>query len=68
MKADPDSPRTISRIIEKVFLGKDYSDVEFAYVVAVCKSVLNPKHNVLQLKETTMKSKVKRYMVGFVIL
>jgi hypothetical protein len=68
MKGNADSPRTISRIIEKVFLEKEYSNIEFAYVVAVCKSVLNPKHNVLQLKETTMKSKVKRYLVGFVIL
>ena len=68
MKDDADSPRTISRIIEKVFLGKEYSNVEFSYVVAVCKSVLNPKHNALHLKESVMKSKVKSYLVGFVIL
>jgi hypothetical protein len=68
MTDEEDSPRTISRIIEKVFVGKEYSDVEFSYVVAVCKTVLNPKHNSLQLKESTMKSKVNRYLVSFVIL
>lgn len=68
MKDDANSPRTISRIIEKVFHGKDYSNAEFSYVVAVCKSVLNPKHNALQLKESAMKSRVKHYLVGFVIL
>jgi hypothetical protein len=64
---EDDSPRTISRIIEKVFHRKEYSNVEFSYVVAVCKTVLNPKHNSLQLKKSTMKSKVKRYLVSFVI-
>ena len=68
MTDEEDSPRTISRIIEKVFLGKEYSNVEFSYVVAVCKMMLNPKHNSLQLKESTMKSEVKRYLVSFVIL
>lgn len=68
MSEDADSPRTISRIIERVFIGKKYSNIEFSYVVAVCKSVLNPKHNSLQLKESLMKSKVNRYLVGFVIL
>ena len=66
MKDDADSPRTISLIIERVFHGKDYSKAEFSYAVAVCESVLNPKHSSLQLRESTMKSRVKRYMVGFV--
>jgi hypothetical protein len=68
MKDDSSSPQTITRIIERVFLGKSYSSAEFSYVVAVCKSVLNPKHDSLQLRESMMKSKVKHYMVGFVIL
>jgi hypothetical protein len=62
-----DSPRTISLIIERVFIGKDYSNAELSYVIAICKSVLNPKNSSLQLRESMMKSKVKHYMVGFVI-
>ena len=68
MMDEEDLPRTISRIIEKVFLGKKYSNVEFSYVVAVCKMVLNPKHSLLQLKESMMKSKVKHYLVSSVVL
>lgn len=68
MNDDTNSPRVISRIIERVFLEKEYSNVEFAYVVAICKTILDPKHDSLQLKESTMKRKVKRYLVGFVIL
>jgi hypothetical protein len=68
MKDDADSPLTISRIIERVFLEKEFSKMEFSYVVAICRLFLSPKNNLLQLKETTIKSKVKRYMVGFVNL
>lgn len=67
MNDDTNSPRVISRIIERVFLEKEYSNAEFAYVVAICKTILDPKHDSLQLKESTMKRKVKRYLVGFVI-
>jgi hypothetical protein len=68
MNDDTNSPRVISRIIERVFLEKEYSNTEFVYVVAICKTILDPKHDSLQLKESTMKRKVKRYLVGFVIL
>jgi hypothetical protein len=63
-----DSQSTLSLIIAKIFNCKSYSNAEFAFVVAVCKILLNPKYDTLQLKEPIMKSKVKRYMVGFVIL
>ena len=68
MNDDTNSLWVISRIIERVFLGKEYSNAEFAYVVAICKTILDPKHDSLQLKELMMKRKVKRYLVGFVIL
>ena len=55
-------------IIEKVFLEKEYSNIEFAYIIVICKTILDPKHDSLQLKESMMKRKVKRYLVGFVIL
>ena len=62
------SPQIITRIIERVFLKKKYSNAEFSFVVAICKSTLNPNNDSLQLSESTMKSKVKYYMVSFVIL
>jgi hypothetical protein len=60
--------RTISLIVEKVFLGKEYTKMELSYVVAVCTLFLNPKHSNIQIKESVVKSKVKYYKVGFVIL
>jgi hypothetical protein len=65
---DINSPLMISRIIEKVFQGKKYSNTEFAYVVAICKTILDPEYDSLQLKKSTMKRKVKGYLVSFVIL
>jgi hypothetical protein len=59
-----DSPLVMSRIVEKAFLGKDYSNPEFAYAIAICKTMLNPKIDSLQMKESTIKNKVKYYLVG----
>jgi hypothetical protein len=64
MDDNEDSPLVITRIVEKAFLGKEYSNPEFAYAIAICKTMLNPKHDVLQMKETILKSKVKYYLVG----
>lgn len=64
MDDDDNSSLVITHIVEKVFLGKKYSDPEFAYVIAICRTMLNPKHDALQMKETTIKSKVNYYLVG----
>ena len=61
---DEDSLLVITRIVKKAFLGKEYSNPEFAYAIAICKTMLNPKHDVLQMKETILKNKVKYYLVG----
>lgn len=60
--------KMLSLIIAKTFNRKNYSNAEFAFVVAACKILLNPKYDTLQLKEKMMKNKVNRYMVGSVIL
>jgi len=60
-------PLTISFIIERVFLKKEYTNVELAYVVAVCKTILNPNNDLLQLNESIMTNKINHYLVGFVI-
>lgn len=62
---DNKSPLMISRIIEKVFLEKQYSNAEMAYVIAICTTMLNPKQDTLHLNESIMKRKVNYYLVGF---
>jgi len=64
MDGNEDSPLVITHIVERAFLGKEYSDPEFAYAIAICKTMLNPKHDALQMKEAILKSKVKYYLVG----
>ena len=64
MDENGNSPLVITRIVERAFLGKEYSNPEFAYAIAICKTMLNPKHDALQMKETILKSKVKYYLVG----
>lgn len=65
---DENSPFVITRIIEKVFRSRKGSNPEMAYVVAICTTMLNPKHDVLILSKSVMKRKVKSYLVGFVFL
>ena len=64
MDGNEDSPLVITRIVERAFLGKEYSKLEFAYAIAICKTMLYSKHNALQMNETILKSKVKYYLVG----
>lgn len=63
MDNNEDSPLTLTRIIQRVF-KKDYSDVEMAFVVVICVSILNPKYGKLKLATKTMKRKIKSYLVS----
>lgn len=52
-------------IIQKVFQDKkDYSNTEIAYVIAICTTMLNPKHDAIKLKKEIMMRKAKYYLVG----
>lgn len=64
MSNNEDSPLTLMRIIQRVF-KKGYSEVEMAFVVVVCVSILNPKYGKLKLTTKVMKRKIKYYLVGF---
>ena len=57
------SPLVLTRIIGKV-LNKKSSNVEKAFVVVICMSILNPKDSKLKLSTKTMKRRVKYYLVG----
>ena len=58
------SPLVIICIIKKTFLEKEYSNSEFAYTIAICKLILNPKHDNIQIKESIVKNKVNYYLIG----
>ena len=64
MSDDEDLPLVITQIVEKFFLRKEYSNSELAYAIAICKLMLDPKHNDIQIKESIVKSKVNCYLVG----
>lgn len=68
MEKKKDSPLVITRIVEKAFLGKEYSNPEFAYTIAICKTMLNPKHDVIQMKESVIKKKMKYYLVSCFVI
>lgn len=62
-----DNNKTLAKVLEKVF-GKNLpSDVHSAYAIAICTTILNPKNEGIQLDENTMKKKVSRYLVSFII-
>jgi hypothetical protein len=64
-KLDDNSPSVLTIIIQKV-LVKKYSNIETAFVIAVCVSLLNPKYSKLKLTAKSAKKKVKYYLVCFI--
>ena len=61
------SPTILALIIERV-LGKNFTNVEAAFVVVVGISILDPKYSKLKLSEKSMKERVKYYLVCFINL
>src|SRR2546429_2111541 len=49
----------------KVFPNSDASNIQIAFVIAVCTTFLNPKYKYINAKENTMRQKVKHYIVSF---
>jgi hypothetical protein len=41
------------------------SNIQIAFAIAVCTTFLNPKYKYINAKESTMRQKVKHYVVGF---
>ena len=61
------SPTMLALIIERV-LGKNFTNVEAAFVVVVGISILNPKYSKLKLSEKSTKKRVEYYLVCFINL
>lgn len=55
----------LARIIKKVF-RKKCSNVEMAFVIVICKHILNPKYPKLKLGSKTIKREVRIYLVSFI--
>jgi len=63
---DNDNNLTLSCILQKVFPNSDASsNIQIAFAIAVCTTFLNPKYKYINAKESTMRQKVKYYVVGF---
>lgn len=56
---------TISRIVEKVFPQEEMPpNVQTAYVIAVCTTMLNPRYEKIIVTEKIIKSKMERFLVS----
>lgn len=53
------------RIIEEAFPSEDPPNVQIAFAIAICTSILNPRNKRLQLNEKLMKRKIEHFLVGF---
>ena len=64
---DEKSDLVLTKIIEKIFPEKENSvpNVQLAFVIMVCVTILNPKHASIRLDKVVLKDKVKYYLVSF---
>ena len=61
------SDLVLAKIIEKIFSEREDSvpNVQLAFVIAVCVTILNPKHASIRLDKVALKDKVEHYLVSF---
>jgi hypothetical protein len=65
---DDSDQLVMSRIIEKIFLrGRLPPNVQIAYVIAVCTTMLSSQYEKIMVNKKMIKSKMARYLVGFLI-
>ena len=57
----------LAKIIEKIFPEKEDSvpNIQLAFVIVVCVTILNPKHASIRLDKVALKDKVEHYLVSF---
>jgi hypothetical protein len=56
--------KVLVEIVDKVFGEKKYSNLQMAYVIAICITFLNPKNKQIKCKETLMREKIHYYLVS----
>ena len=65
----PGSPSYLSRILEKLFPDSKYvPKPQIAYAVSVCKVILDPDNEIIQVNSKIMKSQVRRNLVSIIKL
>src|SRR5947208_2293496 len=60
-----DNNLTLSCILQKVFLNSNAPNIQIAFAIAIYTTFLNPKYKYINAKESTMRQKLKHYVVGF---
>lgn len=60
-----DNFEALMAIFDKVFGPKKYTNLQMAYVIAICTTFLNPKNNRIKCKKNAMKRKIQFYLVSF---
>ena len=67
LPGDEKSDLVLTKIIEKIFPEKEDSvpNVQLAFVIVVCVTILNPKHASIRLDKVALKDKVENYLVSF---
>ena len=57
---------TLSCILEKVFpTGNKILEVQIAFVIAICTTLLDPRNEHINVKESIVRCKIDHYLVGF---
>ena len=57
---------TLSCILEKVFsTGNKIPEVQIAFVIAICTTLLDPRNEHINAKESIVRRKIDHYLVGF---
>lgn len=52
-------------IVDKSIGGRKYTDLQMAYVIAICTTFLNPKNTRVKCEGAFMKKKIHYYLVSF---
>ena len=67
LSGDEKSDLVLTKVIEKIFPEKEDSvpNVQLAFVIAICITILNPKHTSIRLDKVVLKDKVEYYLVSF---
>jgi hypothetical protein len=59
--------KALVEIVDKVFGEKNYSNLQMAYVISICITILNPKNKHIKCQENVMKKKIHYYLVSFIV-
>jgi hypothetical protein len=65
LTSESSNQSVLSRIVEKVFLGEGSpSNIQVAYVIAVCITMLSPQYEKIMIDKKAIKSKMSHFLVG----